>query len=124
MTDIAESRKTIAAKGVDRVYDALKHLTTLDTGSIVLLATFIERIFKNPEWKILVGVTFVLFGTSLFSSVTGLFFISFNELRTDPNRLLVADYLVKRIIETAVAAYWAFFLGVIAFVVFSLKNFY
>jgi hypothetical protein len=38
--------------------DFFKHLTTLDTGSILLLAAFLEKLFSNPHWKILVAVSF------------------------------------------------------------------
>ena len=37
-------------------YDIYKHLTTLSTGSILLLITFLEKLFARPIWKWLVIV--------------------------------------------------------------------
>jgi len=41
------------------VFDYIKHLTTLNTGSIVLLTALLEKLFTNPEWKPLIGATFI-----------------------------------------------------------------
>jgi len=89
-----------------------------------LLATFLEKIFQNPEWGILIGFIFGFLGISLFLSVMDLFIISFNELRKDPGRALTSDYLVQNIIQISLGAYLAFFFGITTFVIFSLKNFY
>jgi hypothetical protein len=31
--------------------DYLKHLTTLSTGSILLITTFLEKLFPHPHWR-------------------------------------------------------------------------
>lgn len=36
------------------LYEYLKHLTTLSTGSIVLLSTFLEKILKAKKWEFLI----------------------------------------------------------------------
>ncbi len=54
-TDFRDSRKLH--------YDFFKHLTTLSTGSILLLVTFLEKIFQNPQWpRLIIWVicTFIL----------------------------------------------------------------
>ena len=33
------------------VFEFAKHMTTLSTGTIVLLATFLKDVFKQPEWS-------------------------------------------------------------------------
>jgi hypothetical protein len=38
--------------------DFIKHLTTLATGTVVLLATFLKDLFKRPEWPWLVPLAF------------------------------------------------------------------
>jgi hypothetical protein len=35
-------------ESVKMQYDGFKHLTTLNTGSILLLVAFLERVFSNP----------------------------------------------------------------------------
>jgi hypothetical protein len=37
--------------------DYLKHLTTLSTGSIVIISTFMEKLFRAPSWKLLVAMS-------------------------------------------------------------------
>ena len=44
-------------EGNKLLYDTLKHLTTLCTGSIIILVAFLEKIFLNAEWKFLVSIT-------------------------------------------------------------------
>jgi hypothetical protein len=43
------------------VLDYLKHITTLDTGSIVLLTALLDKFFAGGRWKFLVVVTFLGF---------------------------------------------------------------
>jgi hypothetical protein len=58
-------------------FDNLKHLTTLNAGSIVLIATFLKDIFPGvkgtldvgPGIKLLVTASFICFGASLALSV-------------------------------------------------------
>ena len=49
------------------VLDYLKHIMTLDTGSILLLATLLEKFFSKPLWKPLVAATFLLFMISVLA---------------------------------------------------------
>jgi hypothetical protein len=39
------------------VADFHKHLTTLSTGTLVLLSSFVDKLFHTPKWKALVVVT-------------------------------------------------------------------
>ena len=52
--------------------DYLKHLTTLSTGSLLLLVTFIEKIFVHPEWKFLVVIAIGSFLVSIVSAVAAM----------------------------------------------------
>ena len=47
------------------VFDYIKHITTLNTGSIVLLASLLEKIFPNPVWKIFIMISFSCFVLSV-----------------------------------------------------------
>ena len=45
--------------------DFYKHLTTLSTASVVLIATFLVRVFPDPEWRELVNVSLSGFAVSV-----------------------------------------------------------
>jgi hypothetical protein len=74
---------------VPNFYDYLKHLTTLATGSIVLLATFAEKFPAASSWRLLLRVamaafllsvlfTFILSAVALFA---GVLFIALFSIR-------------------------------------------
>ena len=46
-----------------------KHLTTLSTGSIILITTFLEKLFQNPLWKTAVIISLIGFMVSVLSSI-------------------------------------------------------
>jgi hypothetical protein len=45
--------------------DFYKHMTTLSTASVILIATFLEKVFPNPEWTDLVNVSLSGFAVSV-----------------------------------------------------------
>ena len=45
--------------------DFYKHLTTLSTASVVLIATFLVKVFPNPDWKELVNISLSGFAVSV-----------------------------------------------------------
>jgi hypothetical protein len=45
--------------------DFYKHLTTLSTATVVLIATFLVKVFPNPEWKELVNISLSGFAVSV-----------------------------------------------------------
>lgn len=45
--------------------DFYKHLTTLSTASVVLIATFLVKVFPNPEWKNLIDISLSGFAISV-----------------------------------------------------------
>src|SRR4030095_2592994 len=48
--------------------DYMKQLTVLSTGSIVLMTTFMEKIFVQPHWKALTVVSMIGFMVSIVGS--------------------------------------------------------
>ncbi|MDQ3847399.1 MAG: hypothetical protein M3261_00410, partial [Thermoproteota archaeon] len=64
-----ESQETAYVEGQKLVYDTFKHLTTINTGSILLLVAFIEKLFTNPRWKVLITVAFISFIISTVCSI-------------------------------------------------------
>ena len=45
--------------------DFYKHLTSLSTASVILIATFLEKAFPNPEWTDLVNISLGGFAVSV-----------------------------------------------------------
>jgi len=39
-------------EGEKLYFDSMKHLTTLSTGSVLLLVTFLEKLFSSPRWRV------------------------------------------------------------------------
>ena len=118
-TDLTPEQKA-RQEGQKLLYDAFKHLTTLSTGSILILATFLEKFFREPEWKILIAFVFVGF---IFSTLSA--FVTMLALSD-------SVFSLKEETETgsrtgAVGFYFSlgsFIIGISCLVAFALKNFY
>lgn len=102
--------------------DFLKHLTTLSTGSIILMVTFLEKLFANPEWRFLVGISLIAFTLSIVGSLS-LHFQSFLDLESDPTKPLSRGqgFFVW---VSFLAAIGGFLVGLVTLVTFAFKNFY
>ncbi len=100
-------------------YDTYKHLTTLSTGSILLLATFLEKLFVRPVWKGLVIAAFCLFFLSILLSFFLMnILVSFiREMESEKKDEKLGAIFVS-------AALISFLLGVISLITFALKNLY
>ncbi len=100
-------------------YDLFKHVTTLSTGTLLILITFLEKLFQNPSWKFLVSVSFVSFIISIISSVVTMFFLTqaiadFGELEKNETRIARWSFILTL---------GFFVLGIFSFVIFALINF-
>jgi hypothetical protein len=58
--------------------DYLKHTTTLSSGSILLIPTFLEKLFAHPHWKASVVVSLLGLLSSLLGSVGAFTYIAWN----------------------------------------------
>jgi hypothetical protein len=69
-------------EGSKLLHDTFKHLTTLSTGSILLMVTLIQNLFKGKEISgtILIGLAFACFIVAMLSA-TGLMIIIGDQLR-------------------------------------------
>lgn len=98
------------------LHDYLKHITTLSTGSILLVVTFMERLFRQPEWQFLIGIALIGFLASIVFSVVVM--------------TINIDHMHQSTIEgvwggVSLLGVWAgFILGIISLAVFALKNIY
>lgn len=63
-------------EGAKLFYDALKHTTTLSTGAVIILITFLEKLFSNPYWRVLVPIALGSFFVSVVTSVIGMVYIA------------------------------------------------
>ena len=59
-----ESRR----EGLKLFFDVFKNLTTISSGSILLLATFTEK-FKQPYWRLMIPLAFLGFMIATVASI-------------------------------------------------------
>jgi|SRR6188474_2874706 len=117
---MTDEKKSDELEGNKLDHDTYKHLTTLSTGAILILATLLEKFFQHPEWKFLIGITLVSLIVSTIASVAAMFSISYDvSSGTDSNE---SSLVFSGI--TIVLSCGGFLLGIIAFVIFTLKNFF
>ena len=120
-SSLTEEQKVARREGQKLLYDAFKHLTTLSTGSILILATFLEKIFKEEhEWKALIAVVFVGFILSTVSAFITMLALSdsvFNiaEETESGSRMGAMGFRLSL---------GSFVVGIASLVAFALKNFF
>jgi len=111
------SSKDPFTEGLKLQYDFFKHLTTLSTGTILLLVTLIEKLFITPEWKLLVPIALssllVTVISSLYNMVTISSAIEIDEVDEEDEYSLYKTFLV---------AAGSFLIGLISIAVFVGKN--
>ena len=100
------------------LFDHLQHITTLSTGSIVVLVTFLHEIFKQPEWKWAVAMALASFAVSTISCVAaqaGVIEITTSEEDT-------TTWGVVLVGAGSIVAWVSFLVGTSFLAVFALKN--
>jgi small-conductance mechanosensitive channel len=104
-------------------FEAMKHLTTLSAGSILLQVAFLEKLFVNRRaWAAFVGIAMVLFIVSIVAAMYAMLQSSMVVTKFVVNENDAYRNLKK--VATEFLAFLAFILGVISLAVFVLKNFY
>jgi hypothetical protein len=121
---MAEEEQTPEQKsrqeGQKLLYDSVKHLTTLSTGSILILIALLEKFFKTPEWPYLIAVGFLSLTLSTLGSVITMIILSNSVFYFREDVELGSK-------KGALVFYFslgAFILGIGSIVFFALKNFY
>jgi hypothetical protein len=119
-TNLTPEQKKARRAGQKLLYDAFKHLTTLSTGSILLLATFLEKFFAEPEWRPLFAVALTGFIVSTVSAFVTMLALSDSvfkiaEETESGSRIGAAGFVISL---------GSFALGIASLVTFALKNFY
>jgi hypothetical protein len=70
------------------LYDLNKHITTLSTGTLLLMAGWLDKVFKTPVWKPLAAGAFLLFAACIiFLFVQCLDFLCIHVLHSTPKRI-------------------------------------
>ena|SRR6266853_5873616 len=114
MTEVPESVR----EGFRLYHDTFKHLTTLSTGSILILVTFLDKLVKSPHWHALVPVSVLGFLFSVVTSVPVLFAYAGLSFQ-DPEVTRVAEKWGGPAVLAAVSG---FLIGVAALAAFAIRN--
>lgn len=101
------------------ITDYLKHLTTLSTGSILLLAAFLEKIFPNPSGKLLVVGSLLGFMASVVASIVAHTY-AIADFPGDGPHLKRKSTIVGG--SALMAAWIGFLLGVASLTIFAMVN--
>lgn len=100
-------------------HDFLKHLTTLSTGSIIIIVGLLEKLFTNPEWKALVAISLVSFVTSILGAI----FVKIQVILQIYGNIGPSDESGSWIIMVPTLVVFAGFLvGITSFVIFGVVN--
>ena len=98
-----------------------KHISTLSTGSILLLVTFLDKMFPEPQWKLLIGIAFLSFMVSIIFSVLTMVIHGNLPLNSETQKI---EKLMKRAGLFLVICLSAFITGLISLTMFGLINFF
>ena len=105
-------------KGLKLFFDVFKHLTTLSSGSIVILVTFLDKLAKYSQWQALITISLVGFLVAIVGSIIVMLSTARTVRRNETTDQL-PDVLGN--ISYAVAV-GGFAIGVVCLAVFGIKN--
>jgi uncharacterized membrane protein len=100
----------------------LRHITALSTGSIVLMASFLEKIFPRPHWKFAVVISFLGFMIAVASSVLVYSVVVFYENPTK-HREYTPDWAATMGGLGMFMTWIGFMIGVMTLALFAIRNF-
>jgi hypothetical protein len=122
-----------AVDGAKLIHDTLKQFTTISSGSILLLATFLGQVFDDPRLIIAVEVSFLAFGVAIIGSMIAMAAIAgllggeeaWGDIRARSavKPVLRWEHLYTIRVAGIGAAYIGFALGMTALAAFGLVNF-
>ena len=115
--DVKEPDQFTKADKAKVTIEYLKHITTLCSGSIVLLATFIDK-FQRPKVKWLLIYAMAGFATSLMTSINGMLGMALYGADATA-RTPKLDTTLRR--SLAVSA-WGFLIGIYCVALYAMFN--
>jgi hypothetical protein len=106
-------------EGNKLLYDLLKHLTTLNTGAIILIATLLDKVFKTPVAETALISSVIGFTVSLTFAFLSMFFAANRVYYTgEKNEVPENIFIVLLLIAVTI-----FLISMGGFAYFSLLNF-
>jgi hypothetical protein len=109
-------RQKAREEGTKLRYDAMKHLTTLSTGSILILVAFLEKLFTSPKWKALIATAFISFVLTIIASYMAM--LQFATLVSALEKIRGDSPIFRTYIMSLIF----FLIGIISLVIFALRN--
>jgi len=101
-------------------FEYLKHLTTISTGSVLLIVAFLEKIFKHPESKYLIAISLCCFlGSISFCAFSQLTII---EKASERLNIKLVKTVQNWTVGLLLIALILYVVGIVSLVVFGLKN--
>lgn len=116
--------------------DLVKHIATLDTAAIVVMASLLDRFSAAPSSKFLVQIAFASFGVSIIGVVIhqfNLLTMHYNLLSPFPRWVDTpqdSDGSIRKLIKPFMRGYWSsllfalagFLTGLLALIFFAIEN--
>jgi hypothetical protein len=99
-------------------FDYVKHISTLCTGSILLIAGLLEKLFSNPEWKICVAISLIAFLLAIVSSIVA----QAGIIEMIDKEETIGKWAWPTAGFGIVGMYLFFLTGLTSFLLFALKN--
>jgi hypothetical protein len=129
MTDASNLETTAYIEGRKLNYDTFKQITTLGTGSIVILSGLAANVLKTAEWKLFLVVAVGCLFVSVISAIYAMRLTHILlSISSGPSELLddlpSSDELERRYRLTLGAVQFSFLLGIAALLLFFIKNVY
>ena len=108
------------------LFDYLKHVSALSTGAIVLVATFLEKVFQRPVHSWAVGVAIGALFVSLASSLAGYSIMVLNFPRSDRpfGPKAISDPEKAGFVASLMLTWLAMIIGIGMLAYFFLANWY
>lgn len=100
--------------------DYLKHVTTLSTGAIVFIATFLEKFAQHPHWRSAVIVSLLGFLVAVLGALAAMTGLAMDAASTGTETY--TDYVDALKVLGVSAAWLGFVVGVTALTLFALNN--
>lgn len=100
--------------------DYLKHLTTLSTGAVVLIATFLEKFAPHPHWRAAVIVSLLGFLAAILGSVAAMTGLAMDAAAAGTEAS--GDWVDGMQVLGVMATWLGFVVGITALTIFALKN--
>lgn len=101
-------------------FEYIKYITTICTGSILLVVTFSDKLFQKPEWKTALAISLCSFLLSII--ICAFSQASIIEKVSEKNNLSWRDKVQRITIGLIFSALGTYLVGVISLVCFGLKN--